>query len=691
MSLLSPDVFATALVGVMRLGADGRKAYLESRLLKDEKSRALGKEILSSIGKNCSAPDADLDVAILADPKLRLWAAQFAVHARLLDADAEFAGVFELDTRAALAEPKTINEKVVVVDEVRFQALIRQVIERQAQFQTDFRAAQTSLVAMQQASWLSAWRDTGGAVVAPSPWLRFARSMLDVSLDILSARPDLLGGGRRVQSIVASVVPSIAAAYDPANQNSRDRAHILPTVFAEAAIRTLIDSPHLISSQVKWQRLTTAVLTPLQEQVKNGKVMDLFTAEGRIRELLEGPLANAALQVVSDHADDYFKGSAASDRLAGTVIRATLGEYLSIEPEARNIRKVFGDDGIQLLLRHSLAAAADNPALFIRENATSRRDDQARKFLSRAADHFRTNGFPAAMDGVFAAQLMGVAIDAVSEHLLSRVKAGPDSNEQAQMGAEIATFLIRDITAGFRKAVLKPASPGLPAASPLERFGKPQLTAIVKIIAEYAARSPAAFLGEDSNPHVVLVAQTIAETLSLDEDGLLTAEDWQNITLACAAAALENPNTLFSRAAGGDATGLIAKRLIEMILTKAKENLSANKDRPGQVLFGRVLSEAIIATLDAASTGVLNIIEDESKLHEHLAAVEDLVSRLNRLAASRDTALIIGSREWIRIYKHYIADVLHRGQVAMTELTDAQLLDLIRTKPAIAAIQEDAG
>jgi hypothetical protein len=691
MSLLSPDVFATALVGVMRLGADGRKAYLESRLLKDEKSRALGKEILSSIGKHCSAPDADLDVAILADAKLRLWAADVATNLRLLDAGAEFAGVFELDTSKAIPEPKTVNGKVVVFDEGRFQALVRNVIERQDQFKKDFRAAQISLAEMQQASWLNTWRNPNGTVAAPSPWRSFALSMLDVSLDVLSAQPGLLGGGRRVQSIVASVVPSIAAAYDPDNKDISSRAHILPAVFAEAAIRTLIDSPHLISSQVKWQRLTTAVLIPLQEQVKNGKVMELFTAEGRIRELLEGPLANAALQVVSDHADDYLKGSAASDRLAGTVIRATLGEYLSLEPETRNVRKVFGNDGIQLLLRHSLAAAADNPALFIRENASSRRDDQARKFLSRAADHIRTNGFPAAMDGVLAAQLMGVAIDAVSEHLLSRVKAGPDSNAQAQMGAEIATFLIRDITAGFRKAVLKPASPGLPAASPLERFGKPQLIAIVKIIAEYAARSPAAFLGEDSNPHVVLVAQTIAETLSLDEDGLLTAEDWQNITLACATAALENPNTLFARAAGGDVNGLIAKRLIGMILTKAKENMSANKDRPGQVLFGRVLSEAIIATLDAASTGVLNIIEDEAKLKEHLAAVEDLVSRLNRLAASRDTALIIGSREWIRIYKHYIADVLHRGQDAMTGLTDAQLLDLIRTKPAIAAIQEDAG
>lgn len=688
MSLLSPDVFATALLGTMRIVLNGRNAYQESRLLKADYKNPLAQNYLQSIRAQCSAPNVDLDTAIIADMTLRRFAASVAVKEGYLKEKAEFEGVFEVDTRLQVPEPKMVNGVVAVLDEERFQELVRRMLSRQEAFRDNFLATQAALAEAQQASWLAAWKGTrDGGPPHPSPWVNFARTLLDVSLDIVAVQPSLLGGGRQVQGIIAAVVPNIAAAYDPAKTATQSIAHVLPSIFAEAAIRALAESPHIISSEPRWQRLASAVLMPLQEEVrKSGDVSSLFRAEGRLRELLTGSLSHAALQIVSENADDYLKGSAAGNRAAGAVIRATLGEYLSLDSSSRDIRKVFGADGIQRLLHHTLAVAAEQPGLFIRDNARTTLDDNARKFLSAAATHFQNTGLPRSFDGLFAAELMCVAIDVVSEHMLSRVKARPDSNLQAMLGAEIASLLIGDIAQGFSKAA---RSGG--AISPFERFGKSQLASIVRIIAEYGAKSPEAFLGKGSDPHLVLVAQTIAEAISLDTDGMLSAEDWQSITLACMTAALENPKTLFAKALGKESEGLIAKRLISMMLSKAKENVEAGKDGPGRVLFGRVLSEAIIATLDAASTGVLSVLEDETRLADHLGAVADLVDRLNRLAASRNTEIIIGSREWIRIYTHYIADVLHSGDRALKGLTDAHLLALIRTKPAAADNQEDAG
>jgi len=187
------------------------------------------------------------------------------------------------------------------------------------------------------------------------------------------------------------------------------------------------------------------------------------------------------------------------------------------------------------------------------------------------------------------------------------------------------------------------------------------------------------------------VTRLIAGAVLDDADGLLSPLEWQAVAFASAEAALENPNTLFGRFPAGSGEDLVARRLIRLCLRKAKENFDSQKGRAGQVLFGKVLEEAIIATLDAASTGILNVLAGKAEVEERLSALEDLIDRLNALAASRDPSLIIGSRDWIRIYSAFVTHVLHRGRAAVDELTDQRLIQAIHHNPNRAINEEGAG
>jgi hypothetical protein len=163
------------------------------------------------------------------------------------------------------------------------------------------------------------------------------------------------------------------------------------------------------------------------------------------------------------------------------------------------------------------------------------------------------------------------------------------------------------------------------------------------------------------------------------------------VALASVDAALENPNTLFGKFFDGPEDDVVARRIISLLLHKAKDNFDKQKSTTGQVFFGKVLEEAIVATLDAASTGVLNILAEKAKVDEHLRAVESLIDRLNALAASKDPSLIIGSRDWIRIYTRYVADVLHRGKIALDDLSDRKLIDVIMDNSLRTNQPEGAG
>lgn len=680
MSFLSPDSFAVALVSLMRIQGDARKAYLENRLEKNEAARKVGLSLRSTL--LAEADEASLAAGIYS-PAVQRWAARVAVDGGHCDRGREFDGVIELDQRTAIPGVKLSGDRPIVLDEGRFQTLIARMLLLATEFRNDHALGMNALYVNEQAEWLTSWL---AGKQPSSPWGRFASSMLDLSLDVLAQRPELLGGGKAMRAVIAAALPNIARAYAPNDPQAGVNAARLSSAFAEGAIQTLIDQPQLVSTEPRWQLLVSGVLDPLQEEVSRHGLSSLVSAEGRLKDMFSGPMGAAAVRVIAQNTDAYLKGGASADRLAGVVIRSTFGEYIAGGAASFNLRKVFSPESIEVLARKTLSAAQERPELFLRSDNPGADMLAARSFLSGAAELFQDNTLLRRFDKALAGDLLALTINAVANHVLSRLEAGPDASLQAQLGASLATSLLRDIFEGFKEASQLRGAPGA-ASAVFDRFGRSQMLGIIKTVADYAARSPTVFLGKESSPHVVLVARTIAEAIGADEDGLLAAEEWQLVALACVNAALENPNTLF----GNTASGVIAKRLIVVILAEARQNVSENADGPGQVLFGRILSDAIIETLDAASTGVLNILSSEDKLVAHLDAVRELMSRLNALAASRDTRLVIGSREWIRIYRYYVADVLQRGADSVSELTEERLLDVLKASLVPLGHMEDAG
>ena len=686
MSLLSPDSFALALFGLMKMGKEAREAYFESKLLQSRDVQELGRQVFTALAGASSLADPgaaalQADALIAADEKLRLWAATTARARNLLDEEAEFGGVVAF-TDGASGDFVFVERRLKIVDERRFQELIRRMVLTAAKLSSSQQVADRTLIELQQAEWLRTFRAGGG--MTASPWSRFAFSMLDYSLDVIAERPDVLGGGRKVRGVIAALVPAIAEACDPKTGTISGLADRLPAVFARAALGVLIEKPELVSGEARWQRLITGVLLPLQAEVaRDGST--LLAAEGRLRDLIEGRLAPAALKIISDNADDYLKGSAANDRIAGVVLRATLGEYVSTAPASTPVRKLFGPEGIERIVFHALEAARLRPELFIPGNSGSPAHETLRTSLASIAGAFQSGGRINPLDGALAADLYCIGLDAASAYMIARLRGRPGGGLKAEAGAEIAALLMRDIVEGLKQA----GADGLPALT--LKLGQAQLAEICRIIAQFAARSPDVFLSEEPNPFVVDVTRLIAGAILDDADGLLSPLEWQAVALACAEAALENPNTLFGRFPAGSGEDLVARRLIRLCLRKAKENFDSQKGRAGQVLFGKVLEEAIIATLDGASTGILNVLAGKAEVEERLSALEDLIDRLNALAASRDPSLIIGSRDWIRIYSAFVTHVLHRGRAAVDELTDQRLIQALHDNPNRAINEEGAG
>lgn len=690
MSFLSPDNFALALFSLIKIGKDARNAYLDDKLLKNAAAKELGLHAFGTLsrvsGSNVSA--SNIDALMTSDQNLRAWAATAALEKNILTGDPDYYGVVML---AGEKEDRLVfeNGKVQVLDEPRFLSLFRYLLVKARDVSEAQEARDKNLIELQQAEWLSAFKEQGGKPL--SPWHRFAHSVLDYSLDIVAERPEILGGGRKFRQIVASVVPSIATAYNPNDPQKSRFADHLPTVFTKAALNILIEKPELVSSEPRWQRLVTGVLTPLQMEVEKHGEIRALAAEDRLRDLMLGTLAPAAIRIVSENSNDYFKGGASGDRLAGIVLRATLGEYASSEPGARDLRKFFGSDGIERIVFHALDAAQKRPELFIRDNKRSTFDDTLRKLLPEVAELFKSkDGRVNSLDGALATDLFCLGLDSIATYMIGRIKPAADSSLQRQLGAELATFLIRDIVAGIKSAATDP-NQGNGLAILSARLGQEKVGEIFKIIADYASRSPNVFLGKDQNPFVVSVAKLLAGAILEDKDGLLTTDEWKSVALASAEAALENPNTLFGKFFDGPDEDVVARRLIHLLLHKAKENFDKQKNTTGQILFGKVLEEAIIATLDAASTGILNVLAEKAKVEERLEAIEKLIDRLNDLAKEKDPSLIIGSRDWIRIYRLHVTNVMHRGSEALRELSDTVLLQSIRREIGALVHEEGEG
>lgn len=657
MSFLAPQTFASALFSLIRLGFVARNQFVE-----DQIERAEVKLTLTKI-KTAAATGA-ISVKDPTHPDAIRWLAGAAEDLQLLADGRLGSGIFEMKGSAVL-RLQGGGVRLIPGQESRLDALSRFCLARRAELAA-IEAANIgpAILVWTQDDWLKKR--------SSSPLGRFAESLLDVSLDFVAKSPELLGGGRQAKALFAALVPNIAAAYVP-GETQGTPSERLAAVFAQAALSTLAENPQLIAGELRWQTLITGVLEPLQEEVKANGANALF-AEDRIRDLLQGPMGRAALTTISANPDLFLKGGAASGKLGGIVARATLGQLASVSPEGFRLRDIFGQTGFDALLSSVLAAASAHPGLFIRAGKDGAKETEialSREFLTQFADVLAAAPAPFRPTDAMAIEAMQIALEVTGKHLLARIEKDAGKATQNQMGAAIAAYLLRDIFDGFKTVA---------GGQPFDRLGQSAATDLLRLVATYVARSPDFLVGKGANPAVKSFAASIAGFVLADEQGLLTAEDWRAVIAATLNAALENPGALFGAKGQHDIAGVLILRLMK----QAADNFRLPADKPGRILFGATLREALIVTIDTASSGLLASFATREALDAHLEGVDALVVRLNGLAASQNRKLTIGSREWLKIYARYVALALEDGKPEISKLTDAELAGFIRDLPGVA-------
>ncbi len=657
MSFLAPQTFATVLFGLMRMTESARQNYITAQIQKTDIQIILPK-IKSYIE---TIPPEWRSHAI------NRWAADQMRRLGWTDPGGQAEGIVSVTSGGT---PVIAEGREAEFESLKA-AMAAAYIEQSG---VDRARVQAGLIAWNQEDWLKGQGAT--------PWSLFARHLLDIGLDLLAVNPGLAGGGRSIRPLIAAMAPHLAAAYTPDAQGQTPGKR-LAEVFAQTALNTLAERPDLLSRELRWQRLISGVLMPLQDEVKTSGASALL-AEDRIRDLMEGPMSRSVLKLIDENSDDYFKGAAGAGKLGGIVLRSTLGELATTSAEGRSLRQTFSQIGVDSLVNSTLKAAAERPELFIRSGKGSEPDAEielGRKFLTEYAGILRAAPRPFRLADGMGEAVISVSLEVTASNLAERIERAAGDAPQNQMGAALGAYLVRDIFQGFREA----AAPGA-AGAPLARLGPEKAVDLLRIVAEHVARAPHFVVGKTANPAVSGLARSVAEIIASDETGLMSAEDWRLVIGATLQAALENPGTLFGKSPAGD----MARVLTARVLDTARKNFTLPADQPGRILFGATLRDALIVTLDAASTGVLNTFSSREALETHLNGVDALAARLNALAVSQDRTLRIGSRDWIRIYTFYIARALEGGELAIRNLSDTDLVQVIRLQP-MRGLEEGAG
>ncbi len=686
MSLLSPLTFASVLSGLIRLGHEGRTAYARS-IANNDDLRLL-------------APRPDIFRDDLPASEVERLIARFAADLAFSDGLTRPGGIFfgVLAGDASLAQPLGPQQNfedcldrrngrvgwpmVCAGAEERFEDMIAWAFAQGDAARMS--RAKNGLIVYSHKDWLAENPQT--------PWGDFAAHVFDVSLDIVATQPELVGLSGRSRALFAALSPNLARSFEAGGVGGP--AAQLARAFTDAALATMVERPDLISDELRWQPLIRGVLEPLQQEVTESGLPAVF-AEGRLRQMIRGPMAHAALAAISNDADAFLKGSAKGEKALGAVIRATLGQVASADPASFDIREAFGEAGALQVMRSALSVARDRPELFIAGTDDDEKE-HARRLLQGFASTLIDAPRPFGKQDGLIADIAVMALDVVGDYTQARLGVSAAGQGRRQVGAEMASHLVRDLIDGMKRALDEPteASGQRPQADFLASlFSRGQAVDLLKIMAEHVARSPDLVVSQSTNPQVRAMAESVARAIAEDETGLLTGEHWRNIFAVAFETALRNPGALFSLAPGEGAGDNIAFALISRLLASARDAMRSPSGTPGRLLFGETLSGAIRVTLAAAGNGVLTGLSSPTERAGHLAAIDALVTRLNGLAASQQRSLRIGAEEWLEIYAFYIAHALQVGGegLSTSQISDDQLLAVVRNLPGQPTEQEIRG
>lgn len=522
--------------------------------------------------------------------------------------------------------------------------------------------------------------------------------MSGLALDFISTHTHRLGLRGQAQTIVGAISDSLAAHIE------RNQSTIIETAFtkgagariAEALLTSSLEiaetRPELFSDKASVQALVRSAISPFRELNAENVGLDLNATQRlmKIRQVLRGPVATGVIQTVYEHRRDIFDGDYPEKESAAGIVTDALFEGLVAETVSGGLAKVFTPGFFVRTYPSVLRAVSASPEAFVR--GTGQHVALGREFLSGLVNSLATmESRPQFAQAIFEMgmemtrrhariYIVDEARSALSAEMADRLETA--DSPWALMQIKILSHIADGMISHFEAKGLDPSI----LARPTEQAF---ILDMVGLVAEQVAETPGMILGDDVNPEVVNIARGVAAFIANEHASLISRADWQRVSAHAISLALANPETLFSLDAN-DPEDALAVALVQRVLSSAQANLTAQADgaaplnrKSGQILFGRTLADALMTTLDLATSHARQLATESGQ-----SALTQFIEQLNQLAMTQG-AEQLSSQDWIYAFRWFLSDVISTGQANIPSETILLAVEAMRKGRALDSNKAD--
>ena len=478
------------------------------------------------------------------------------------------------------------------------------------------------------------WMITQWGKAAPiGPLGRLLVTITDVALEFVAHDPAMFGVGGKAEPLIRAMARSATDLIpDDVDKlgGKNALAHRFAAIFLRAGLQAVADHPAAVFGEERVQVLLKSTLPEIVKAIPD----DLSGLKKEaVIDLLLGPVAQAAMSTLAEDPRRFFGHRFSDDKALGALTRTFL-----LKASDRGLDATFTQEGAIDLWRATLKLASQRPELFLGAAET-----EAEKFATAVFKDLTDN--LAAFRGKFTSEtvttLTAVALESVGSNVTLFI-------DPARPYQGVAGDALKTILGAVSDAIV--AAPG--GQSKL-LSSQEMLTAIVRIVLQQAAKTPG-MLVKSGNDELKRLVAAIAGAMAKDDQLLLSQDDWLEIIAIAAEEAAANPARLFDLKLGAQRMD-VAVPLIDGLLRVAALQWRKFGRGGGAVLFGGTLRDAISIALRAAAGNAAAALSNAT-------AVEQLAERLGDVIARN--AGKYGSKEWLHLYRVFIAVALEGGDLA---------------------------
>lgn len=488
----------------------------------------------------------------------------------------------------------------------------------------------------------------------PSALIRMALTLTDIGLEFVSSDPSILGLSSRGEKLIVAfannmqiLLPDEVTAFGP----KADFADRVLGVFLRAGLGSLASNASTVFEDEDIAKLIEGVTKPIIDALPENiadqiKYRDLVDA-------LAGPSAEAAFKTLAENTEIYLGKAFADEKALGVVTTALFGQIHNATHNG-SIVDAFSEQGLIRLYKVGLGVAVERPGLFIGEDSSVK----SRLFRELLSDAATTLSSHPRFKGPVGASLASMVLESVSQNVPALLKLKPDEPWE-----KVATKTLTQITKGLADALNTLDANGSPKGA-LKSFSDGQLLEFGRVILAQVSKTPG-MLGVDRSEVQSIVAG-MAEVMAVDDNLLLSADEWIQITAVASQKAASNPGRLFGISVE-DQGGALAVSVIKSVLDVAGRSWSnsGRSDRP--LLFGETLEAALKAVIEALSGDITAIVNQPN-------LVDGLMQKIMSKAATNPEK--IGSEGVLKVLNTFIGKVLASGSLPTDQEIEVALLSI---------------